>query len=339
MPKVLISDFPWPDLAIERSILAEAGLELVAGPAQASAAEVIEALTLEHDPVAIMSCWARLSARAIANAPSLRHIARLGVGLDNIDVEAATARGVLVTNLPDYCVEEVSDHAVALVMAWARGLIPLDRRVKQGFWEPGASGLRRMRDLVVGIVGYGQVGRCAAGKLSGFGMRVLASGRAPITDAGPSVEPVSFEALLEASDAVIICAPLTEATHHLFGDRTLARMRPGAFLVNVTRGGLIDSGALVRALEAGHLSGAGLDVVEGEPSPPAALTTRDDVIVTPHVAYASASSVTELRTRVAQEIVRVRRGRPPEHPRNRPEGWRGMGRDVGTCGIPQTTSF
>ncbi|HEX4180009.1 MAG TPA: C-terminal binding protein [Caulobacteraceae bacterium] len=319
MPTVLISDFPWLDLSVERAILAEAGLDLVAGPAEASAAAaVIEALALEHDPVGIMSCWARLSAQAIANAPSLRHIARLDVGLDNIDVYAATAKGVLVTNLPDYCVEEVSDHAVALVMAWARGLIPLDRRVKQGFWEPGASGLKSMRDLVVGIVGFGRIGRRAAEKLSGFGTRVLASGRGPITDAPAPVEPASFDALLETCDAVIICAPLTEATHHLFDDRRLGRMRPGAFLVNVTRGGLIDSHALVRALEAGHLSGAGLDVVEGEPNPLAALTTRPDVIVTPHVAYASASSVTGLRTRVAQEIVRVHRGQAPEHPCNRP---------------------
>jgi D-3-phosphoglycerate dehydrogenase len=267
-----------------------------------------------------MSCWARLSRRAIANAPSLRHIARLGVGLDNIDVEAASAQGVMVTNVPDYCTEEVSDHAVALVMAWARGLIPHDRRVKDGVWEPGVSGLRRMQHLVAGIVGYGRIGRRAAEKLCGFGTRVLASGRSPITDPGAGVEAISFDALIEASDAVIVCAPLTEATHHLFDDRQLARMKSGAFLVNVTRGGLIDSEALVRALDAGHLSGAGLDVVEGEPNPLLDLTQRADVIVTPHVAYASASSVRELRTRVAEEIVRVHRGEPRLQPCN-PPAW------------------
>jgi D-3-phosphoglycerate dehydrogenase len=149
-------------------------------------------------------------------------------------------------------------------------------------------------------------------------MRVLASGRSPIADAGPSVEAVPLDALLAQSDAVIICAPLTDATHHLFDDRRLSQMRPGAFLVNVTRGGIVDNEALVRALESGRLSGAGLDVVEGEPNPPAALTGRADVIVTPHVAFSSASSVAELRTRVSQEIVRVRRGETPEHPCNRP---------------------
>jgi D-3-phosphoglycerate dehydrogenase len=266
----------------------------------------------------MMSCWARLSAQAIANAPSLRHIARLGVGLDNIDVAAATAHGVLVTNLPDYCVEEVSDHAMALLAAWARGLVFLDRQVKQGRWEPGVSGLRRISDLVVGVLGYGRVGRRAAEKLSGFGTRVLASGRGPIADPGPNVEPVSFDDLLARSDAVLICAPLTETTHHLFDDDAFARMRPGACLVNVTRGAIIDNDALVCALEAGRLSGAGLDVVEGEPNPPEALTGRGDVIVTPHVAFSSASSVAELRTRVSQEIVRVYRGEPPEHPCNRP---------------------
>jgi len=318
MPNVLITDYPWSDLEIERAILGEAGLSLVAGPARMSPAAQIEALTLAHDPVAIMSCWARLSAQAIANAPSLRHIARLGVGLDNIDVAAATARGVLVTNLPDYCVEEVSDHAVALLMAWARGLIPLDREIKQGRWEPASVGLHRMRDLCAGIVGYGRIGRRAAEKLSGFGMRVLASGRAPILDAGPGVEAAAFDELLAQSDAVIICAPLTEATRHLFDDRRLGQMRRGAFLVNVTRGGLVDNDALVRALQRGHLSGAGLDVVEGEPHPPADLTGRADVIVTPHVAFSSASSVTELRTRVSQEIVRVHLGQAPQQPCNRP---------------------
>jgi D-3-phosphoglycerate dehydrogenase len=265
-----------------------------------------------------MSCWARLSAEAIAAAPSLRHIARLGVGLDNIDVEAATALGVLVTNLPDYCVEEVSDHAVALLLAWARGLVPLDREVKQGLWEPSASGLRRVQDLCVGIVGYGRVGRRVAEKLSGFGSKVLASGRTVIADPGPGVEAIAFETLLARSDAVVICAPLTEATRRLFDDARIGQMRPGAFLVNVTRGGLIDNDALVRALEAGHLSGAGLDVVDGEPNPSAALTGRGDVIVTPHVAFSSPASVTELRTRVSEEIVRVYRGEAPEQPCNRP---------------------
>ena len=320
MPNVLISDFPWPDLEIERAILGEAGLTLVAGPSRTSPADKIEALTLEHDPVAIMSCWARLSAQAIANAPSLRHIARLGVGLDNIDVAAATERGVLVTNVPDYCVEEVSDHAVALLMAWARGLIPLDHEIKQGRWEPTTVGLHRMQALTVGIVGYGRIGRRAAEKLSGFGMRVLASGRSPILDAGASVEAVSFDDLLGQSDAVIVCAPLTEATRRLFDDRRLGQMRPGAFLVNVTRGGLVDNDALVRALASGHLSGAGLDVVEREPNPPAALTGRADVIVTPHVAFSSASSVAELRTRASEEIVRVHRGEAAEQPCNRPAG-------------------
>jgi len=318
MPNVLITDFPWPDLEIERSILSAAGLTLIAGPPRVRPADEIAALTREHDPVAIMSCWALLSAQAIAGAPSLRHIARLGVGLDNIDVAAATAGGVLVTNLPDYCLEEVSDHAVALLMAWARGLVALDREIKRGHWIPETGGLRRLRDLTVGVFGFGRIGRCTAEKLSGFGMKVLANSRGPIQDPGPGVEAVSFDRLLAESDAVIICAPLTEATRRLFDARRLGQMRRGAFLVNVTRGGLVDNDALIQALEAGHLSGAGLDVVEGEPDPPAALTLRGDVIVTPHVAFSSASSVRELRTRVPEEVVRVYRGEPPEQACNQP---------------------
>jgi D-3-phosphoglycerate dehydrogenase len=318
MPQALITDHPWADIDVERGILAEAGLELIAGPSLMGTAEAIETLVAGCDPVAIMSCWAPLSGKAIASAPSLRHIARLGVGLDNIDVAAATSRGVLVTNLPDYCTEEVSDHAVALLLAWARGLVPFDQAVKGGVWAPGgAQGLRRVQDLTIGILGFGQVGRRVADKFAGFGSRLLAHSRSPLVDPPPDIEAVSLDALLAGSDAVVICAPLTPQTHHLFDDRRLGQMRRGAFLVNVTRGALIDTEALVRALEAGRLSGAGLDVVEGEPSPPPALTGRADVIVTPHIAFSSASSVMDLRRRVSEEIVRVHRGQPPMHPRNR----------------------
>ena len=319
MPNVVLTDYPWPDLETERAILGAAGLTLVAGPGRAGSAEDIEALVASCDPLAIITCWAQVSAKAIASAPRLRHVARTGVGLDNIDVAAATARGAVVTNVPDYCSEEVSDHAVAMLLAWARGLLPLDRQIKQGLWDPTRiPKLYRVQDLTIGVVGFGQIGRRVAEKFSGFGSPVLATGRRPITDPGPGVTDVALDALLAGSDAVVICAPLTPLTHHLFDAARLGRMRRGAFLVNVTRGPLIETQALIRALDDGHLAGAGLDVVEGEPDPPAALVGRPDVIVTPHIAFSSAASVAELRRRVCEEVVRVHRGEAAQRPCNQP---------------------
>jgi D-3-phosphoglycerate dehydrogenase len=319
MPNVLITDYPWSDLDVERATLGEAGLDLVAGPSRMGTAAAVEALVAGCDPVAIMCCWSVVSAAAIRGAPHLRHVARLGVGLDSIDVAAATAAGVLVTNVPDYCVEEVSDHAVALLLAWARGLIPLDQEVKRGIWEPAqVRRFCRIQDLTVGILGYGQVGRRVADKFAGFGSRLLVNSRSPLANPGAGVEDVSLDDLLAGSDAVVICAPLTPQTHHLFDEARLRQMRRGAFLVNVTRGSIVEADALIRVLDEGHLSGAGLDVVEGEPSPPAALTGRPDVIATPHVAFSSASSVMELRRRVSEEVVRVYRGQAPQQPCNQP---------------------
>jgi D-3-phosphoglycerate dehydrogenase len=267
-----------------------------------------------------MTCWAPVSAAAIAAPPALKIIARLGVGLDNIDVAAATARGVVVTNVPDYCVEEVSDHAVGLLLAWARGLVAFDRAVKGGAWAPASARLRRVRDLTVGILGLGRIGACTARKLAAFGVRLIAHNRGALPRTEAAVEAVSFRALLEASDVVIVHAPLTAETLHRFDDAAFATMKPGAFLINVSRGPIVDNHALARALDSGRLAGAALDVVEGEPQPPPALVARAEVIVTPHIGFSSGASLAELRRRAAEEVVRVLRGEAPLHPCNIPAG-------------------
>jgi D-3-phosphoglycerate dehydrogenase len=317
-PVVLITDYAWPDLDIERPIVEAAGFRLAAGPSAPGSAADIEALVRAHDPASILTNWAPVSAAAIAAPSDLRHVGRLGVGLDNIDVAAATARGALVTNVPDYCVEEVSDHAVGLLLAWARGIVGFDRAVKAGVWAPAQARLHRVGDLTVGIVGLGRIGRRTAEKLTPFGVRLLAYNRGDVEADGLPVEAASLDDLLAASDVVIIHAPLNAQSHHLFNAERIGRMRPGALLINVSRGAIIDNDALIAALERGHLSGAGLDVVEGEPSPPAALAGRADVIITPHVAFSSAASLAELRLRAIQEAVRVLRGEPALHPCNAP---------------------
>ncbi|WP_202393021.1 C-terminal binding protein [Alteraurantiacibacter buctensis] len=317
MATVLQTDFAWPDTSIERGIIEAASHRLVCGPSTPLSAKEIEGLVARHDPQAIMTCWAQVSRAAIELPGDLRIIQRLGVGLDNIVVPAATARGAWVANVPDYCVHEVSDHAIALLLDWARGTVRFDRDVKHGNWNPAAAQLRRVSDLTVGIIGYGPIGRSTAAKASAFGCQVLinrASGGA--VDIGMSCD---LPTLLGQSDVVIIHAPLTQSTAHLLNRETIPAMKPGAYLINVSRGPLVENNALIAALESGHLSGAGLDVVEGEPCPPRALIDRPDVIVTPHVAFSSEASLVELRRRSAEEVVRVLAGEPPRHPCNLPE--------------------
>lgn len=318
MAVVVQTDFAWPDDSIERGVIEGAGHRLVTGASAPAPAADIEALVAGNDPQAIMTCWAQVSATAIAAPSNLRIVQRIGVGLDNIDVAAATARGAWVANVPDYCVPEVSDHAVALLLNWARGTVKFDRQVKSGLWDPAGARLRRLSELTVGIIGYGRIGRSTGAKLRAFGCRVLAHSRRGTED--PGIEAKSLDALLRASDVVIIHAPLTPETHHLVNADRLSAMPPGALLINVSRGPIVDTEALEQALERGHLSGAGLDVIEGEPNPPRSLVEREDVIVTPHIAFSSDASLNELRRRSAEEVVRVLAGEKPRFACNEPVG-------------------
>lgn len=316
-PTVLLTDYAWPDDSVERQIIEGAGLRLVTGPAAPASAQDIEALVREHRPAAILTCWAPVSADAVASSPQLQIVARLGVGLDNIAVEAATNQGVWVTNVPDYCVEEVSDHAVALALDWTRGLTHFDREVKAGAWNPAGAKLRRLANLTCGIVGFGRIGRRTAQKLGAFATRVVAYDPFPPADHG-GVAFMSLEALLRQSDIVIVHAPLVESTRHLLSHAALARCKPDAFLINVSRGAVVDNQALIAALESGRLGGAGLDVLESEPEVPEALLRHPGVILTPHVAFSSDASLLELRRRASEEVVRVLKGHKPEQARNAP---------------------
>ncbi len=317
MATVLQTDFAWPDVSIEREVIEGAGHRLVAGPSAPSPAAAVEALVAAHDPAAILTCWADISAEAIRRPAALKLVQRLGVGLDNIAVDAATARGAWVANVPDYCVEEVSDHAVAMAYAWLRGIVHFDRAVKAGEWDPAGARLRRGATLSAGILGLGRIGRRTARKLAALGMTVLGHDIAAVPEDVPA-QRVGLDRLAAQSDILVVHLPLTEATHHLVDAAFLARVRPGAFLVNVSRGPVVDNDALIAALEDGRLAGAGLDVVEGEPSPPAALVARPDVIATPHVAFSSDASLAELRRRGAEEVVRVLAGGAPQNPCNNP---------------------
>lgn len=312
---VLLTDYAWPDDNVERTVIESAGLRLVSGPASPASASSIEALVREHRPAGILTCWAQVSAEAIAAAPDLKIVARLGVGLDNIAVQAATARSVLVTNVPDYCVEEVSDHAIGFALAWTRGIVEFDREVRAGRWSPADAKLRRLSSLTCGLIGYGRIGRASARKFAAFGCRVLAHDPFMPADAA-GVQAVGLDELLAASDIVVVHAPLTDGTRHLVDRERIARMKPGGLLINVSRGGIVDTDAVIEALESGRLSGAALDVLESEPAVPARLREQPGALLTPHVAFSSDASLHELRERAAQEVVRVLRGEAARNPCN-----------------------
>jgi D-3-phosphoglycerate dehydrogenase / 2-oxoglutarate reductase len=318
LPTVVLTDHAWPDVDVERGLLERAGHALVAPSATASQHDV-EQLVQRTQPAAILTCWAPVSDTAIASSRPLRIVARLGVGLDNIAVPEATRRGIWVTNVPDYCVEEVSDHAVALGLSLLRGIAPLDREVRAGTWNPSGARLQRVSRLTAGIVGYGRIGHRTAEKLTGLGMRVLAL--RPRTTQPPSApaELVDLPRLQEEADLVALHVPLNPDTHHLVNAEFLGRLRKGAIIVNVSRGAVVDSAALRDALQNGHLGGAALDVVEGEPTPPADLLAFPNVVITPHVAFSSVVSILELRRRATEEVVRVLDGQAPLQACNQPQ--------------------
>lgn len=292
-------------------------MRLVSGPAAPAPSAAIEALCRDAQPSAIMTCWAPVSSAAIEASGPLKIVARLGVGLDNIAVASATQRGIWVTNVPDYCVEEVSDHAVGFALAWTRGIALFDREVRAGRWSPASAKLRRLAALTCGIVGFGRIGRATARKLAAFGCRLLAHDPYPAAPV-PGVESVDLESLLSRSDIVIVHAPLTDGTRHLINKRRLDLMPPGGLLINVSRGAVVDTDAVIEALNEGRLAAAALDVLESEPAVPPALLAHPGAMLTPHVAFSSDASLLELRRRAAEEVVRVLRGEAPLEPRNTP---------------------
>lgn len=308
MPRAFYTDWPWPDIEIERAILAEAGCSIDVSP------DNKEATLAAHvgDSDIIITCWAPVTARVIDAATKCRHICRTGIGLDNIDVAHATSKGILVTNVPDYCIEEVAEHALALVFALGRKIADGHLATKRGEYSlVGSLPIERIGGKTLGIVGLGRTGALLAKKARAIGMRVIGTNRSKQMPEG--VEWVSFDELLAQSDYVSLNCPLTDATRHLMNAKTLRQMKPSAFLVNTSRGGLVDHPALAEALKAGALAGAALDVQDREP-PNLSQPPYNDrrVIVTPHTAFVSTDAITELRTRVAHQAVDFLQGRRPE---------------------------
>lgn len=308
MPHAFYTDNPWPDIELEESILAAADCTIRKSPDNRE--ETLAANV--GDAEVIITCWAPVTARVIDAATNCRHIVRTGIGLDNIDLAHATAKGILVTNVPDYCIEEVAEHALAMVFALGRKIADGHLKTKAGEYSLVESlPIERIGGKTLGVVGLGRTGALLASKAQAIGMKVIGTNRSKLTPEGVRWRPL--EDLLAESDYVSLNCPLTDQTHHLINAAALARMKPSAFLINTSRGGLIDHPALAAALDAGHLAGAALDVQDTEPPDLSATPYSDPrVIVTPHTAFVSTEAIRELRTRVAQQAVDFLQGRRPE---------------------------
>ena len=305
--RVLFTDLPWGDAEIERR-----GLAGVAEVIEAEQDDEAALVRLAADTDVIATCWAKVTENVISAAPRCRLIARMGIGLDNIDVEAATQRGIPVTNVPDYCVSEVADHALALYLALARNVAFFHLRTKRGEYDLQAGPpMHRLSGRTLGLFGLGRIGQAVAARAAAFGLNVIAHTRSG-DDHGTGCRMVDFPTLLRESDCISLHAPLSDETRHAFSTDQFAAMRPGAFLINTSRGGLIDLDALRQALQQGTPAGAGLDVFEPEPpdlSHP--LFADERVIATPHAAFVSEEALIDLRTRVAGQIIDALEGRTP----------------------------
>jgi D-3-phosphoglycerate dehydrogenase / 2-oxoglutarate reductase len=311
--RVLVTDYAWPSLATERDALGKIGAELV----EASTGEEEELQALAPQADAILTNWKPVSAKTIAKALKCSIISRYGVGVDNIDVETATNHGIVVTNVPDYCMDEVSTEAMALLLCGARRIMIYDRQIREGGWDMRAGlPFPRLWGLTLGIIGFGRIGRTVAPKAQAFGLRVIAYD--PYIDRQEMVKrnvtPTDFDTLLRESDFVTLHVPLTPETTKMIGEKTLGKMKPAAWLINTSRGGVVDTEALVVALKKGRIAGAGLDVMPQEP--PAVddpLRSLPNVVMTPHSAFYSEGSLQELQAKAVKRIVDVLAGNTPEH--------------------------
>ncbi len=311
--KVVVTDHVFESLEIEREELTRIDAVLVQSPGMTEG-DIIETA---RDADAVLTSYARITGRVIASLEKCRVIARYGIGVDNVDIAAATRKGIMVTNVPDYCIEEVADHALALLLTCARKVAALDRTVRLGKWSFAESRpIYRLRGKTLGLVGFGKIARAMAERARALGLRLV------VYDPHITGEVVSHYSarlvpladLLQESDYVSIHTPLTAETRGLIGESELRLMKKEAYLINTSRGGVIDEEALYTALKEKWIAGAALDVLSDEKSAHHnPLLRLDNVILTPHVGFYSEESMEELRRKAVGEVVSVLSGRVPRY--------------------------
>lgn len=315
--RVLFTDHTFDDLAIEREILADIDATVIDGE---SVEEPIKDLVTDVEALIVM--YHEIDQELIERMERCQVISRTGIGVDNVDLEAASERGIYVTNVPDYCIPEVSDHVMALFLALQRKIVDYHTQVHDGQWDVTAGRpMHRTEGQTIGLVAFGNIARAVRDRAVEFGMEALAFD--PYLDAeeireGGATPVAGLSELLEQSDVVSVHTPLTPETEDLISTDEFTTMKETAFIINAARGGIIDETALAEALDAGELAGAGLDVLADEPPADDHPLVQDDrVILTPHAAWNSAESMIELREKAARNVRVVLEGDVPDYLVNR----------------------
>jgi len=307
--KVVITDCNHPSIEIERKMLSEINAELILSNCNTEE----DIIKVAKDADGIINQRVSITRRVIKSLNKCKVIVRYGVGVDNIDIKVATECGIIVANVPDYCVDEVSSHAIGLILGCARGIILFNSKVKEKRWGFSlAKPLFRTQGKTLGIFGLGRIGSAVAKKSIGFGLKIIACDPY-VSKVNNRIKMVDFPQLLSESDFISINASLTDKTWHAFKENELKAMKKTAYLINTARGSIVDEKALYKALREGWIAGAGLDVLEKEPpdwnNP---LLKLDNVIFTPHSAFYSEESYIELKTRTAKAVLSVLNGKLPE---------------------------
>ena len=316
--RVAITDNTFAPIDPERAILEPLGCEVVFR----QCATEDDVIALARDADAIICDASPITARVIASAPRLKVISEYGIGYDNIDVDAATARGIWVANVPGFCTNEVADHTIGLLLALSRRILALDAATRAGRWGAGLAGpMRRLSTQTLGLVGFGRIARAVATRARALGMRVLcwSPNTTPAIAAELGATRAELDDLFRQADVVSLHVPATPTTRRLVDARRLGLMKPSAYLINTGRGSLIDESALIDALTSGRIAGAALDVYD--PEPPAAnspLFSLSNVVLTPHAAFYSEESLAELQASAARNVAAVLEGGRPETPVNQP---------------------
>ena len=311
--KIVITDHRFPNVEQERRAVETSGGSLVVG--QVTDEDQVADLCREADGV--LAVRASITRRVIAQMKRCRIIVRYGIGVDTVDIPAATEHGIMVANVPDYCVDEVSDHALTLLLMLSRQAIPAIALAREERWSTAKMpGLRRLRGQTCGLFGAGKIGSLLARKVSQLGMQVITCD--PYLEEHVAremgMEKVPFDALLARSDFISIHAPLTQETHHIFGAATFKKMKDASFIINTARGGLIDESALITAIDSGKIAGAALDVLECETAVTplrSTLLTHPKIIVTAHTAWLSEEARATLQARAIAQVLACLRGERP----------------------------
>ena len=309
--KVVITDYQYENIVTERSIIEGAGHQLYDYQAKTSE----EVIPLVKDADAVITQYSEISREVIEQMQHCKVVIKYGIGVNNIDCDAATEKGIYICNVPDYGVEEVSDHAIAMLLALGKKLPTLTAALKDGDWGyQSVVPLFRLSECTVGLIGFGRIPQLVAKKLSGWGMNILAFDPwvDPQIAAHMGVTLTDMDTLLRKCDFISVHCPLTKDTKGLIGADSLEKMKPTAFVINTARGGVIDEEALVEALKTGKVAGAGIDVFENEPiSQDSPLLHMKEVIATPHSAWYSETAIQTLQRKVAEEVVNILGGGVP----------------------------